>query len=196
MKKVFWFLILLILGISCNGEREEERQPGDLSNYEVASERYSQLTDEALNRMSALEFDSWGEMLSRDVEYYFPDGDYGSRTVLRGKNSVLYWWENWRETSAIDSMKFTERVHVPVQANKKLNYSGLTGVIVISYFSNRMVYNGQPVSVRTNTAMHFDDDSLIDRIYTYYDRTPILNTVQANALEIVVYRDSLENDTD
>lgn len=192
MKKIIGLTVafcFVLLACNRNGEEPVKK---DQSNYQVASDRYSDLSDEALDRMANLEFDRWGEMMARDVEYYFPDGDYGTRTVLKGKTSVLHWWKNWKETTAIDSMRFTERVHVPIQANERLNYSGLTGVIVISYFSNKMVYNGQPVSVRTNVAVHFNDDSLIDRYYTYYDRTPILNTVNENALEIIVYKDSLD----
>lgn len=161
----------------------------DQSNYEVASERFSDLSDEALNRMSSLDFDFWGEMLAENVEYYFPDGDANTRTVLKGKKEVVEWWKDWKRNTGIDSMKFTDRVHIPVQANNELNYSGLTGVIVISYFSNEMIYNGQPAQVRTNVAVHYTEDSLIDRFYTYYDRTPILNVVNANVLEIVVEKE-------
>lgn len=179
-----FFLLLM----SCQDrEKEGDRDIiANQSNYEVASERYSNLSDEALDRMSSLDFDSWGELLADDVEYYFPDGDADTRTILKGKQAVLDWWKNWKETTGIDTMKFTDRVHIPVQANQKLNYSGLTGVIVISYFSNEMIYNGQPARVRTNVAVHYTEDSLIDRFYTYYDRTPILKVVNANALEIVV----------
>lgn len=161
----------------------------DQSNYEVASERYSDLSDEALDRMSSLDFDFWGEMLAENVEYYFPDGDANTRTVLKGKKDVVEWWKDWKKNTGIDTMRFTDRVHIPVQANQELNYSGLTGVIVISYFSNEMIYNGQPAKVRTNVAVHFTEDSLIDRFYTYYDRTPILKVVNANVLDIVVEKE-------
>lgn len=181
-------IVFLFLASCREKEKQQEKDQGnvrDHSNYEVASNRYSDLNNEALNRMSSLDFDSWGELLADDVQYFFPDGDAETRTVLKGKQEVLDWWKNWKETTGIDSMRFNDRVHIPVQANQKLNYSGLTGVIVISYFSNEMIYNGQPARVRTNVAVHYNEDSLIDRFYTYYDRTPILKVVNANALEIV-----------
>ena len=193
MKKlvIFTAVSFLLLGSCQESEKEADRNIAtDQSNYEVASERYSELSDEALDRMSSLDFEAWGELLADDVEYYFPDGDADTRTILRGKEEVLDWWRNWKNTTGIDTMKFTDRVHIPVQANTELNYSGLTGVIVISYFSNEMIYNGQPAQVRTNVAVHYTEDSLIDRFYTYYDRTPILEVVNANALDIVVKRDS------
>lgn len=187
--------VSLLILLSCE---EKERTPerdvvADQSNYEVASERFSDLSDEALDRMSSLDFDAWGEMLAENVEYYFPDGDADTRTVLQGKKEVLEWWKDWKRNTGIDSMKFTDRVHIPVQANHELNYSGLTGVIVISYFSNEMIYNGQPAQVRTNVAVHYTEDSLIDRFYTYYDRTPILEVVNANVLDIVVEKGEQEN---
>ena len=193
MKKIVIFTAVsfLLIGSCQQKEKEVDRNVAThQSNYEVASDRYSELSDEALNRMSSLDFDAWGELLADDVEYYFPDGDADTRTILRGKKEVVTWWKNWKETTGIDSMKFTDRVHIPVKASEKLNYSGLTGVIVISYFSNEMIYNGQPAQVRTNVAVHYTEDSLIDRFYTYYDRTPILKVVNANVLDIVVKRDS------
>ncbi|HER41059.1 MAG TPA: nuclear transport factor 2 family protein [Salinimicrobium catena] len=193
MKKlvIFTAVSLLLLGSCQEKEKEVDRNVAThQSNYEVASDRYSELSDEALDRMSSLDFDAWGELLADNVEYYFPDGDADTRTILRGKEEVVNWWKNWKETTGIDTMKFTDRVHIPVKANEKLNYSGLTGVIVISYFSNEMIYNGQPAQVRTNVAVHYTEDSLIDRFYTYYDRTPILKVVNANVLDIVVKGDS------
>jgi len=180
--------VFFLIFIACQEKEKEREEPmaANQSNYEVASEKYSDLSDEALDRMSSLDFDAWGELLAENVEYYFPDGDADTRTILKGKQEVVEWWKNWKQNTGIDSMKFTDRVHIPVQANQELNYSGLTGVIVISYFSNEMNYNGQPAQIRTNVAVHFTEDSLIDRFYTYYDRTPILKVVNANVLEIVV----------
>lgn len=188
MKKLILMMCAAFLLFSCNGNREEKKEEQalpDESNYEVASEKFSDLNQEALNRMAALDFDGWSEMLADDVQYYFPDGDADTRTVLEGKEDVVNWWKNWKQNTGIEKMSISNPVFIPVKANQKLNYSGLTGVIVLSYFSNEMVYNGQPVSVRMNFATHFNQDSLIDRYYTYYDRTPIINTVNANVLEIV-----------
>ena len=48
--------------------------------------------------MADLDFDKWGEMMADDVEYYFPDGDAGTRTKLTGKSEVVGWFKNWKET--------------------------------------------------------------------------------------------------
>lgn len=188
MKRTTNFIIIFSLILfSCNdrnSQTQEHTIQNSNSNYEVASDRYAKMNEKAMTHLANFEFDEWSEMLAEDVEYYFPDGD-SNRTVLRGKEEVVNWWKNWRETSGIDKMEFVDVVSIPVKANQELNYSGLTGVITITYFSNRMNFNGQPVNIRSNSASHFNQDSLIDRIYTYYDRTPILETVDNNILEIV-----------
>jgi hypothetical protein len=181
-------VVLSMILLSCNDRNAEPaenqvRETG--SNYAVASVRFAEINEKAMTHLANFEYDEWGEMLADDVEYYFPDGD-ANRTVLRGKEEVVNWWKEWRETSGINSMEFVDMVSIPVKANQRLNYSGLTGVITITYFSNRMDFNGQPVNIRSNSATHFNEDTLIDRIYTYYDRTPIIETVDNNILEIVV----------
>lgn len=188
MKRTINIIIIFsLLLLSCNDQNTEPQEYPDRetgSNYAVASVRYAEINEKAMTHLANFEFDEWGEMLAEDVEYYFPDGD-ANRTVIRGKEEVVNWWKDWRETSGINKMEFVDIVTIPVQANERLNYSGLTGVITITYFSNRMDFNGQPVHIRSNSASHFNQDSLIDRIYTYYDRTPILETVDNNILEIV-----------
>lgn len=182
-----WTGIFLLILFSCN-DRNTEPENSNVeklnSNYEVASDRFAEMNEKAMTHLANFEFDEWSKMLAEDVQYHFPDGD-ADRTVLRGKEEVLNWWKNWRETSGIDKMEFVDIVSIPVKANQELNYSGLTGVITITYFSNRMNFNGQPVNIRSNSASHFNEDSLIDRIYTYYDRTPIIEVVDNNILEIV-----------
>ena len=93
--------VSFLLLMSCQDREEgsrDEMVPGDQSNYEVASERYSDLSDEALDRMSSLDFDFWGEMLAENVEYYFPDGDAETRTILRGKSTVVDCGKNGKQT--------------------------------------------------------------------------------------------------
>jgi len=184
IKAIFLLSALLIFGCTFTvSDRDDTSDEAINSSYEIASGEYSDLSEKAIKHLANFEFDEWGEMMSDDVEYYFPDGDAGTRTVLTGKQAVLDWYKNWRETSGIERMTYTNGVHVPVTAKKSLNYSGLTGIIVMSYFSNEMVYNGKVVNLRMHFAAHFNDDNLIDRYYTYYDRTPIINAVNANILK-------------
>ena len=144
---------------------------------------YSALAAKALEHLSKFEFDAWGTMLADSVEYYFPDGDVDTRTKLVGKQAVLDWWKNWQNTSGIQSMTMSLPNHIPVEAIKAPNMTGLPGIYVFSFISNEMVYGSKKVSLRMNFSVHFNQDKLIDQYYTYYDRAPIIEAMGKNILK-------------
>ncbi|NGP75014.1 nuclear transport factor 2 family protein [Balneolaceae bacterium YR4-1] len=150
--------------------------------WDIGSPEYAEMAEQAMMHMQSMDFDAWGEMLADDIEYYFPDGDAGTRTVLTGKTAVLDWWKNWENTSGVSSMTFSNPVFLPVVAREAPNYAGLTGPYVISYMSNEMVFNGSTVNIRMNFTLHFNDEKKIDRYYSYYDRSPIINAMGTNIL--------------
>jgi hypothetical protein len=43
--------------------------------------------------------------------------------------------------------------------------------------------NENTVNLRMNFALHFNEDSLIDRYYTYYDRSLIIEAMNENILD-------------
>lgn len=179
-----FLIVCLIAMLSIGCESPKEKTIDSINpNYEIASPEYSNLAVKALTELTNFQFDSWGSMLADDVEFYFPDGDAGTRTKLSGKSNVLDWWKNWKETSGVESMTYTDNVDVPIIAKETMAYSGLTGVMVISYFSNEIVYQGGTVKLRMNFAAHFNKDNLIDRYYTYYDRTGIVELMKKNILD-------------
>lgn len=177
--------ILSTLIICCSPSNNDASQSATAdthSNYSIASEDYEELAEKALNLVGSFEFDDWYEMLAEDVEYYFPDGDVETRTRLIGKEAVVEFWNNYLEASGNTKMAFSNFVHIPVNVNEALNYTGLTGVIVLSYFSAEMSYGESTTNVRMNFATHFNDEKKIDRYYTYYDRSPIIEAAQMNIL--------------
>jgi hypothetical protein len=177
--------ILTILGCESEGESMDSSNTTENSRYDIASNEYVDLALEAFDHLSDFNIDAWGTMLADDVQYYFPDGDSGTRTVLTGKTEVVNWWKNWVASSGIESMTITQPDLMPIRVNNDaLSYSGLTGVFVISYFSNELVFdNGNTVNLRMNFALHFNEDSLIDRYYTYYDRSLIIEAMNENILD-------------
>jgi len=150
---------------------------------EIASPEYSKLAAEALTYLTSMDIDKWVSMMSDDVEFTFPDGDVGTRTKLTGKKAVADWWNNWKKTSGVKSMTYEKHVEIPVNSKEVNPATGLTGVTVISYFSNNMNINGSPVPLRMNFSAHFNKDKKIDRYYTYYDRTKIVQAMGSNILE-------------
>ena len=173
-----------VITMLASGCAPPEEQPAPPTNpyYDIGTTEYSDLAVRALTSWAQLDFDAWGATLSDDVEFYFPDGDAGTRTSLIGKDAVLEWWRNWKATSGIQSMTFRDHVDIPVIAKETLPYSGQKGPLVTSYFSNELVYGGATVNLRMNVVVHFNPAMLIDRVYTYYDRTKITQATGTNIL--------------
>jgi len=146
-------------------------------DFAIASPEYAALAAKALGHIEKFEYDAWGDMLAENVEYHFPDGDVSTRTKLVGKQNVLSWWKNWQMNSGIKSMTISLPNHIPVDAIKTPNMTGLPGLYVFSFFSNEMVYGGKKVALRMNFDIHFNQDKMIDRYYTYYDRSHIIEAM-------------------
>jgi hypothetical protein len=184
----FFGLAVVIITLLCMTPTSSFAQTTDKaqaanSSLEIASPEYAKLASEALTYLTNMDIDKWVSMLSDDVEYCFPDGDAGTRTKLTGKKAVADWWNNWKKTSGVKSMTFEKHVEIPINSKEVNPYTGLSGVSVISYFSNNMNINGSQVQLRMNYSAHFNKDKKIDRYYTYYDRTKIVQAMGSNILD-------------
>ena len=177
MARIYSVMILLLILAGCAENVDDGNE-----TWDIGSPEYAEITEQAMMHMQNMDFDAWGELLAADIEYHFPDGDAGTRTVLAGKEAVLDWWKNWEETTGIESMTFSNTVFLPIVAQEAPNYSGLTGPYVVSYLSNEMVFNGNPVNLRMNFTVHFNEDNKIDRYFSYYDRSLIISAMGANIL--------------
>jgi hypothetical protein len=152
------------------------------SKFEIASEEYADLAVKAQESFTKFDYDNWATMLADDVEYHFPDGDKGTRTTLVGKEAVVKWWKNWKETSGIQSMTYNDHTEIPINSKIVSPYTGLSGVTVLSYYSNESVFSGTTTNLRMNMVIHFNSDKKIDRFYGYYDRTKIIEAMKKNIL--------------
>ncbi len=152
-------------------------------NFSIAPIEYAALSEKALTHLSKFEFDAWSEMLADNVVYTFPDGDVDTRTKLEGKAAVVGWWKKWKDKSGIESMTMSEFNHIPINVIAQPKGAALMGIVVISYFSNKMVMSGKPVALRMNFSVHFNADKKIDRYTTYYDRSVIIKASGKNMLE-------------
>lgn len=151
-------------------------------NFSIASIEYAELTEKALSHMSKFDFDAWGSMLAENVVYSFPDGDVETRTSLNGKAAVVSWWKNWKSKSGVESMSMSEFNHIPINVTAQPKGGAPMGIYVISYFSNKMVFKGNPVAIRMNFSVHFNANKEIDRYSTYYDRSPIVKAMGGESL--------------
>ena len=157
-------------------------QQSENSGFEIASDEFVVLAAEALGHVEKFAWPDFYEMLSEDVEYYLPDGGPKTRTSLIGKESVMAFWDSYEEKSGNTNIVLSDAVHLPVISKKELAYTKIAGVLVLSYFTLDMEYGQEKVDIRMNWGMHFNADKKIDRIYTYYDRTPIIEAAKRNLL--------------
>jgi hypothetical protein len=155
------------------------------SNFEIAQQEYANLAEQALSHLVKLDFDAWANMLADDVEFWFPDGDSNTRTKLVGKKAVIDWWKNWKATSGIKSMTADDATFLAINALKAPSNGAikLTGILVYSFFSNKIVFASGATALRMNFIAHFNANKKIDRYITYYDRAPIIKAMGRDLLQ-------------
>jgi ketosteroid isomerase-like protein len=123
-------------------------------------------------------------MLADDVVYAYPDGDMDTRTKITGKSAVVDWWKK-SEEKGTNSMTLSDFNHTPINVTGQLKAGVPKGIYDLVYFTNKMVINGKPVSLRMNFSVHFNADKKIDRYYGYYDRSLIIKAAGKNTLDEV-----------
>jgi ketosteroid isomerase-like protein len=187
------FSICLLLVFSCGeSATKTEETPVTVApvaeaaitnpNFTIAPVEYAELAEKTFQLLASLDIDAWVATMADSVAYSFPDGDVATRTTLKGKEAVAKWWKNWKATSGIQSMAVSEFNLFPLNATGTVKGGAAKGIHVISYLSNRMVFNGKPVDIRMNFAIHFNDDKKIDRVISYYDRSVVIKAMGKDVL--------------
>lgn len=196
MKKNLYLPIVVItiatfFTIGCNNATQEKEPTTKTEsasksvtnpNLSLASVEYSDLCEKSLQHLAKGEYDAWADMLADDVVYAYPDGDMDTRTKITGKAAVLAWWKRSKERG-MDSMSVSEFNHTPINVTGQIKAGAPKGIYDIVYFTNKMIINGKPVSIRMNFSVHFNADKKIDRYYGYYDRSAIIQASGKNALD-------------
>jgi heme-degrading monooxygenase HmoA len=179
----FYAVLFIITTIPAYTQSDPQPQRRSVNpKYEIASAEYEELSEKYLQHIANFEWEDSYALLSDDVEFKLPDGDSGTRTSYKGLDNVKRFWNNYMEKSGNDKLVLKDFVHIPVQVNQKLPYIEVTGVFDLCYFSAELSYGAEKTNVRMHWAFHFDDAKKIDGIYTYYDRTPIIETAKKNFL--------------
>jgi len=181
----------LLLGVlACNSGAKEAPAttagaPPAVTNelFRLAPAEYAEKAEASVQALARADFDAWGATLADDVAYAFPDGDPNTRTTLKGKTAVLDWWKKFRATPGVESMAVSEFNLMPIEVTGEAKGGAPKGIYVIAYFTNVLGIKGQSVGLRMNFSIHFNADQKIDRLYGYYDRTPIVRALGQNLLE-------------
>ena len=150
--------------------------------YDVASDEFSTISENYLQHIARFEWDKSYAYLSEDVVFKLPDGDTGTRTTYHGLAQVKEFWNGYTKMSGNTKASFKDFVHVPVRVNQIIEHIGTTGVFDMCYFSAELSYGKEKADVRMHWAFHFNHEKKIDGIFTYYDRTPIINAAKKNFL--------------
>lgn len=161
-------VVLVLNGTTCSVDRSE------MQSFRTASSSYGILAEKSLDLMADFDLEMWSTMLSDSVVYCFPDGDENTGKKLLGKTALLTWWKNYITVSGIKSMSIKNASYVPIFIEKKARSGVLPGTQVIAYFSNKMIYENGPLTVKMNFIIHFDKNKMIDGYYTYYDMATMI----------------------
>jgi ketosteroid isomerase-like protein len=169
------FIICAMLFISCNETKKEEfvAIEQETPMLEVASQEYADLAQKTLDLISEFDLETWKDYLADDVVWYWPDGDSETRHSIKGKEELIAWWKNWKETTD-GQISFTNNTFLPIKVNTPSNYYMLVGTGVLTYTDLTISIQGKSTSVRQHMVFMFDENKKINHALLYYDRTGII----------------------
>jgi len=159
--------------VACGEMQKKETAPEAMEQPAAvaASDEYGEIVASSLDRFENLDFAGMLENYTDDLQWLWPDGTAETRSVIKGKDSLLAFWNNYKEMSGLKKMSFTNRNLMPLQVNRPTNYYKVEGTVVLYYGDIDAVYENETVSVRQHIVYGFNEDKKINRIFLYYDRT-------------------------
>lgn len=157
------FRLLSVMGLwACSATNRESSPPAD--RYSIATQNYAVLAEKALTYQADFDLEGWGSMLADDVQYLPLDSTH----PLVGKKAVLAYWNNHRTQRRILSLRLNDCTYIPLQLNRSLDSQGPSGVYVYTTCrSEQRLQTGQNQTRHWVIQTHFNDQKLIDRLYTY-----------------------------
>ncbi|MCX2745530.1 nuclear transport factor 2 family protein [Mangrovivirga sp. M17] len=174
-------MISTLLLISCSEPNNDNGDTETTANQEVveeetpmleaASEEYADIVKEQFDLLSNFDFDAFGNHLADDVKWYWPDGNADSRTTISGKENLINWWKEWKETSGAQSLSFTNHSLLPLKINEGNNYYNVKGTGVLAYNDINLTLGEKSNSTRQHVVFMFNDNKKITHAFLYYDRT-------------------------
>jgi hypothetical protein len=169
------FFICALLFIGCN-ETNTEKTNAEVQEtpmLEAAPQEYSDLVQKSLDLLTEFDLETWSELLADDVAWYWPDGNSETRNSIKGKDELIAWWKNWKETTG-GQLTFANNTFLPIQVNKPSNYYKVVGTGVITYTDLTISIGDKSTSVRQNMVYMFNDAKKMTHVFLYYDRTGIV----------------------
>ena len=164
-----------LLAASCSETKKEDSvmTEKEIPMLEAASQEYADLAQKTLDLLTEFDLESWKDYLADDVVWYWPDGNSETRHSIEGKEELIKWWENWKETSG-GQMSFANNTILPLKINKPSNYYKVVGTGVLLYTDLTISLQDKSTSVRAHMVFMFDENKKVSHAFLYYDRTGII----------------------
>ena len=173
LKTGFFIYALFFIGCSETNTENTNAEEQETPMLEAASQEYADLVQKSLDLLTEFDLETWSELLADDVAWYWPDGTSETRNSIKGKDELIAWWKNWKETTG-GQLTFANNTFLPIQVNKPSNYYKLVGTGVIAYTDLTISIEDKSTSVRQNMVYMFNDDKKMTHAFLYYDRTGII----------------------
>jgi hypothetical protein len=142
---------------------------GQNPDFQIGDPSFSLACNEMLDIFASGDLFILTTILTDDVVMFFPEGLDSLRINISGRANLLSYWVAWREDNHFDLVTIDEVNSVPVDVLETPNYIGLPGNWVFSWFDLKIRRRQEVAGARVNATFHFNDQNLIDHIYTYYD---------------------------
>ncbi|MBT8298011.1 MAG: nuclear transport factor 2 family protein [Maribacter sp.] len=162
-----------LIMISCGDMQKKENTMEAVEEPAVvaAPEEYGEIVAGSLDQFENLDFEGMLTNFTDDAQWLWPDGTAETRSVITGKDSLLAFWNNYKEMSSLKKMSFTNRNLMPLQVNRPTNYYKVEGTVVLYYGDIHAMYEKDTISVRQHIVYGFNEDKKVNRVFLYYDRT-------------------------
>jgi ketosteroid isomerase-like protein len=96
---VVFIYALLFIGCSETNTENTNVTEEETPMLQAASQEYADLVLKSLDLMTEFDLDKWSELLADDVLWFWPDGTSETRNTIKGKEDLIAWWKNWKETT-------------------------------------------------------------------------------------------------
>ncbi len=179
--KTGWiFCTLLYMSCAENKNEETKMEQPEPPVIEAVSAEYGKIVRKVHDALQSMEFDAFGNYFTDDAEWYWPDGSFETRTVIKGKDNLVSFWKDWKETFHIDTIEFSQINTLSLKNNVPTKYYKVKGVMVLYYGDMTLNAEGKTAKVRQQITYVFNADKKIQKAFLYYDRTTLLKTINTS----------------
>ena len=174
------FILCALLIASCAETKKEDAAIAEkeVPMLEAASQEYADIVQKTFDLLSEFDLETWEDYLADDIVWFWPDGNSETRHSIKGKEELITWWKNWKETTG-GQMTFTNNTLLPIKVNTPSNYYKLVGTGVLAYTDITISIQDKSTSVRQHSVFMFDENKKISHVLFYYDRTGIIELTKS-----------------